>query len=57
MHCFEGVTAVLFLVALSGYDACLVEDRDSNQMQESLMLCDSIFNSKVRVWPIGGDTC
>ncbi|PWN95682.1 putative Gpa2-guanine nucleotide-binding protein alpha-2 subunit [Tilletiopsis washingtonensis] len=46
VHCFEGVTAVLFLVALSGYDACLVEDRDSNQMQESLMLCDSIFNSK-----------
>lgn len=31
--CFENVTAILFLVAVSGYDQCLVEDRDSNQMQ------------------------
>jgi signal recognition particle receptor subunit beta len=46
IHCFEGVTAVLFLVSLSGYDCCLVEDKDSNQMQESLMLFDSICNSK-----------
>lgn len=29
IHCFEGVTAVLFIVALSGYDCCLVEDKDS----------------------------
>ncbi|PWN47119.1 putative guanine nucleotide-binding protein alpha-2 subunit [Violaceomyces palustris] len=46
IHCFENVTAVLFLVALSGYDSCLVEDKDSNQMQEALMLFDSICNSK-----------
>ncbi|UZJ53522.1 hypothetical protein CBS101457_002842 [Exobasidium rhododendri] len=46
IHCFEGVTAVLFLVGLSGYDSCLVEDKDSNQMQEALMLFDSICNSK-----------
>ena len=46
IHCFEGVTAVLFLVALSGYDSCLCEDKDSNQMQEALMLFDSICNSK-----------
>lgn len=29
IHCFENVTAVLFVVAISGYDQCLVEDRDS----------------------------
>ncbi|CAO3596737.1 unnamed protein product [Absidia cylindrospora] len=29
IHCFENVTAVLFVVAVSGYDQCLVEDRDS----------------------------
>jgi hypothetical protein len=29
IHCFEGVTAVLFLVAISGYDQCLVEDKDA----------------------------
>jgi hypothetical protein len=46
IHCFEGVTAVLFLVSLSGFDSCLVEDKDANQMQEALMLFDSICNSK-----------
>jgi hypothetical protein len=29
IHCFENVTAILFVVAISGYDQCLVEDRDS----------------------------
>ncbi|CAO1630619.1 unnamed protein product [Sympodiomycopsis kandeliae] len=46
IHCFENVTAVLFIVALSGYDACLVEDKESNQMQEALMLFENICNSK-----------
>jgi guanine nucleotide-binding protein subunit alpha len=46
IHCFENVTAVLFIVALSGYDCSLVEDQDSNQMQEALMLFESIANSK-----------
>ncbi|CAG8549819.1 2371_t:CDS:2 [Acaulospora morrowiae] len=46
IHCFEDVTAVLFLVAISGYDQCLVEDKDSNQMQEALLLFDSICNSQ-----------
>ncbi|KAI8093262.1 putative Gpa2-guanine nucleotide-binding protein alpha-2 subunit [Halteromyces radiatus] len=45
IHCFENVTAILFVVAVSGYDQCLVEDRDSNQMHESLMLFDTICNS------------
>lgn len=26
IHCFENVTALLFLVAISGYDQCLAED-------------------------------
>ncbi|ORZ26326.1 guanine nucleotide binding protein, alpha subunit [Lobosporangium transversale] len=46
IHCFEGVTAVLFLVAISGYDQCLVEDKDANQMQEAMMLFDQICNSQ-----------
>ena len=41
----QNVTAVLFLVALSGYDQGLIEDRDSNQVQEALMLFDAICNS------------
>ncbi|GAA5995809.1 hypothetical protein JCM5350_000568 [Sporobolomyces pararoseus] len=46
IHCFESVTAVLFLAAVSGYDQVLLEDPDSNQMQEALMLFDSICNSQ-----------
>ncbi|GAA5858824.1 hypothetical protein JCM1840_006574 [Sporobolomyces johnsonii] len=46
IHCFETVTAVLFLAAISGYDQVLLEDRESNQMQEALMLFDSICNSQ-----------
>ncbi|KAM0746666.1 putative Gpa2-guanine nucleotide-binding protein alpha-2 subunit [Meredithblackwellia eburnea MCA 4105] len=46
IHCFENVTAVLFLAAISGYDQALIEDPDSNQMQEALMLFDSICNSQ-----------
>ncbi|KAJ2955844.1 hypothetical protein NQZ79_g8226 [Umbelopsis isabellina] len=45
IHCFENVTALIFVVAISGYDSCLVEDKDSNQMHEALMLFDSICNS------------
>ncbi|KAL1840488.1 hypothetical protein VTJ49DRAFT_440 [Mycothermus thermophilus] len=45
IHCFENVQCLLFLVAISGYDQCLVEDKDGNQMQEALMLWESIANS------------
>ncbi|ODA83745.1 hypothetical protein RJ55_02260 [Drechmeria coniospora] len=45
IHCFENVNCLLFLVAISGYDQCLVEDKDSNQMNEALMLWESIANS------------
>ena len=35
IHCFENVNCLLFLVAISGYDQCLVEDKDgvSRQLQ------------------------
>ncbi|KAF9080440.1 hypothetical protein BGX23_002157 [Mortierella sp. AD031] len=46
IHCFEGVTAVLFMAAISGYDQCLVEDKDANQMQEAMMLFDQVCNSQ-----------
>lgn len=29
IHCFENVNCLLFLVAISGYDQSLVEDRDA----------------------------
>lgn len=29
IHCFQGVTGILFLASLSGYDQCLVEDKNA----------------------------
>lgn len=46
IHCFENVTAIVFLVALSEYDQQLYEDESVNRMQESLVLFDSICNSR-----------
>ena len=46
IHCFENVTAIIFLVAISEYDQSLYEDESINRMQESLALFDSICNSR-----------
>jgi len=46
IHCFENVTAIIFVVAISAYDQVLVEDETVNRMQEALTLFDSICNSK-----------
>lgn len=46
IHCFENVTAILFLVAISEYDQMLYEDESINRMQEALVLFDSICNSR-----------
>lgn len=46
IHCFEGVTAIIFCVALSGFDLVLAEDEEMNRMIESMKLFDSICNSK-----------
>lgn len=52
IHCFSGVTAIIFCVALSEYDLTLYEDETVNRMQESLRLFDSICNNK---WFSGTD--
>ncbi|KAI7877236.1 guanine nucleotide-binding protein subunit alpha [Lichtheimia hyalospora FSU 10163] len=46
IHCFENVTAIIFLVAISEYDQVLIEDETVNRMQEALTLFDSICNSR-----------
>jgi len=46
IHCFENVTAIVFLVAISEYDQVLVEDETVNRMNEALTLFDSICNSR-----------
>jgi guanine nucleotide-binding protein subunit alpha, other len=46
IHCFDGVQCLLFLAALSGYDQCLVEDVNANQMHEAFMLFESLVNGE-----------
>lgn len=46
IHCFENVTAVIFLCAISEYDQKLLEDEETNRLQEALTLFDGICNSK-----------
>ncbi|GCF01029.1 guanine nucleotide-binding protein subunit alpha [Zygosaccharomyces mellis] len=46
IHCFEGITAVLFVLAMSEYDQMLFEDERVNRMHESIMLFDALLNSK-----------
>lgn len=46
IHFFEGVTAILFVVALSEYDQFLFEDEKVNRMHEAIILFESLTNSK-----------
>jgi len=46
IHCFEGVTALIFCVALSEYDQKLYEDERTNRMYEALELFDEMCNSE-----------
>jgi len=46
IHCFENVTAVIFVVAISEYDQLLYEDENVNRMTEALTLFDEICNSR-----------
>ena len=46
IHCFEDITAVLFVLAISEYDQCLFEDERVNRMHESIVLFDSLCNSQ-----------
>lgn len=46
IHCFQDVTAVLFVAALSAYDLVLFEDETTNRMFEALQLFDEICNSR-----------
>ncbi|KAH6943796.1 hypothetical protein HPB50_027361 [Hyalomma asiaticum] len=45
IQCFDDVKAVLYVVALSGYDMTLQEDPTVNRLQESLKLFSSICNN------------
>jgi guanine nucleotide-binding protein subunit alpha len=46
IHCFEAVTSIIFCVALSEYDQVLLEESRQNRMMESLVLFESVINSR-----------
>lgn len=46
IHCFENVTAVLYVAAISEYNQKLYEDESTNRLVESITLFDQICNSK-----------
>ncbi|KAH6897831.1 heterotrimeric G-protein alpha subunit, GPA3-like protein [Coprinopsis sp. MPI-PUGE-AT-0042] len=46
IHCFESVTSIIFCTALSEYDQVLREEKSQNRMAESLILFESVINSR-----------
>ena len=46
IHCFENVTAVLFVAAISEYNQVLYEDENTNRIVEALNLFEEICNSR-----------
>lgn len=46
IYCFENVKALLYVVALSGYDMTLLEDSNVNRLEESLNLFQQIVNNR-----------
>ena len=46
IHCFENVSCLVFVAAISEYDQTLFEDESTNRVLEALNLFDEICNSK-----------
>jgi GTPase SAR1 family protein len=46
IHCFDDVTAVIFVAALSEYDQMLFEDATTNRMDEAVGLFQEICNNR-----------
>jgi len=45
IHCFEDVTAVLFIISLSDYNQTLYEDENTNRMHESEKVFGQMLNN------------
>jgi len=46
IHCFQDVTAVIFVAAISAYNQVLFEDENVNRLEEALNLFENICNSR-----------
>lgn len=47
LQCFDDVTAIIFVAALSGYDMILFEDANQNRLTESVDVFTNTFTNKV----------
>ena len=45
LHCFDDVTAILFLTASSEFDQKLLEDHQTNRLSESCSIFETIVNN------------
>lgn len=52
VNVFSSVNAILFVASLAGYDECLLEDRDANQMRESMVVFSQLVSN-----PLFQKTC
>lgn len=48
IHCFEGVTAIIFCVALSAYDLVLAEDEEMVSYTQYVKLIESMSYSRCK---------
>lgn len=46
IHCFENVTAIIFIASIAAYDMVLSEDEETNRMEEALDLFSQIVNGR-----------
>jgi len=46
IHCFDNVTAIIFVAAISEYDQVLFEDFEKNRLQESIDLFAEVCNNE-----------
>jgi len=46
IHCFDNVSAIIFVVGLSEYDQKCAEDNETNRMFEALKLFEDVTNSR-----------
>jgi guanine nucleotide-binding protein G(i) subunit alpha len=45
IHCFDSVTAVIFVAAINEFDQVLYEDNKTNRLEEAVNLFDAMFNN------------
>jgi GTPase SAR1 family protein len=46
IHCFDGVTAIIFVAAISEFDQVLYEDEKENRLHEAVRVFDQICNNR-----------